>query len=553
MLFMMIVALVLSAHVEWVASAPSAGRPASWKMGALIAGAVAIIWVLSYLVAHRTVGGFRTGAGGAARRAVRYHRLLWGLRGLILGLYLVLIFEAGWPAFVYHTLRVPDWLVIDNWVMILPFVTMLLAHWIPIYRVDVLFRQRQASTAVLEPISGVPLEPFRPWSLGQYVGHHLRHYVLVVVVPVSVWWMGMDGASWLLWRYGVRGDGWHLASALVWVVGVYAVSPVFMRLIWDTRRLPDGRLRRRLDALCRSTGLRYREILIWRTHCDVVNAAVAGVLGRLRYVFLSDGLLRHMSIEEIEAVFAHEIGHVRHRHIPLYLVFATGSMVFFLVLVTVAAMVHGALGGSAQLLRDLESWPFPLAALGLYWGVLFGYLSRRFERQADVFAIRASADGGGRSPATWHPEPQPRALEGPADRGDPAHVLVPRPLDPVALGRFTRALEAVGRLNGMTRNVAGWSHFSISRRVHFLEQALVDPLVEWRFQRALRRLKWAWLTAALLGLAFIAWQYVAVSGQQAAVSTLNADRWTLTAPLTLSDRRPSSGASRTPPRPSWVR
>ncbi len=71
------------------------------------------------------------------------------------------------------------------------------------------------------------------------------------------------------------------------------------------------------------------------------------------------------------------------------------------------------------------------------------------------------------------------------------------------MGEFARALEGVATLNGMARNVPAWSHFSIERRIRFLEASLVDPRVEQRFQRSLRRLKWGWLAAALLGLAFL--------------------------------------------------
>ena len=45
-----------------------------------------------------------------------------------------------------------------------------------------------------------------------------------------------------------------------------------------------------------------------------------GVLPWMRYVLLSDVLLERMS-DEIEAVFAHELGHVVHRHMTWYIIF----------------------------------------------------------------------------------------------------------------------------------------------------------------------------------------------------------------------------------------
>ncbi len=32
-------------------------------------------------------------------------------------------------------------------------------------------------------------------------------------------------------------------------------------------------------------------------------------------VFLTDYLLEHLTLEEIETIFAHELGHIKHRHL----------------------------------------------------------------------------------------------------------------------------------------------------------------------------------------------------------------------------------------------
>ena len=67
--------------------------------------------------------------------------------------------------------------------------------------------------------------------------------------------------------------------------------------------------------------MRYRDILVWHTHYNMGNAAVMGVVPQMRYVLLSDLLLERMDDEQIEAVFAHEIGHVVHRHMVWYVIF----------------------------------------------------------------------------------------------------------------------------------------------------------------------------------------------------------------------------------------
>src|SRR5690606_775026 len=87
-----------------------------------------------------------------------------------------------------------------------------------------------------------------------------------------------------------------------------------------------GELRERLEDLCRRIGLTYRRILIWESDGMVVNAAVMGLLRPVRYMLLSDGLLEMMDDRKIEAVFGHEAGHVKNRHIQYYLLVAVLSM-----------------------------------------------------------------------------------------------------------------------------------------------------------------------------------------------------------------------------------
>lgn len=62
-----------------------------------------------------------------------------------------------------------------------------------------------------------------------------------------------------------------------------------------------------------------------------------------------------------------------------------------------------------------------------------------------------------------------------------------RGLCPTGINTFIRALDKVAAVNGISRDRPGflqsWQHGSISRRIDFLQQMLLDPRVENRFQR----------------------------------------------------------------------
>jgi STE24 endopeptidase len=218
-------------------------------------------------------------------------------------------------------------------------------------------------------------------------------------------------------------------------------------------------------------------------------------------VIFTDRLLDEFSPDEVEAVLGHEIGHIRHYHMFLYLGFLAVSMGLF-----------GAFLYSPRL-HLLEQWLNPVGgadASAPFWSwrahaylrwlpvvagvltyilVVFGYLSRRCERQADVVGCRAVSCA--KSTCEGH---------------DDTTVMAPTftGLCPTGIQTFARALDRVAAVNGIDRERPGflqsWQHGSISRRVAFLQGVLRDPAREARFQFRLLVTKVVLFT--LLGLLF---------------------------------------------------
>src|SRR5205823_12163326 len=121
------------------------------------------------------------------------------------------------------------------------------------------------------------------------------------------------------------------------------------------------------------------------THGGVANAMVVGIVPWVRYVLLTDRLTTEMTGDEVEAVFGHEVGHIKHRHMLYYLGFLLISLT--VVMETWKAIdLQWFINRSAR--EDLAILPL-VASLGAYIFVVFGFLSRRCERQADIFGCRA--------------------------------------------------------------------------------------------------------------------------------------------------------------------
>lgn len=163
-------------------------------------------------------------------------------------------------------------------------------------------------------------------------------------------------------------------------------------------------------------------------------------------------------------------------------------------------MLDGLLGeGTAeQLFSQAQGLALPFACLALYFGLFFGFLSRRFERQADIFGCRVVSCGRADCPPNHAPDDW--------SRSDP-------PLCPEGVQIFVRALEKIADLNGAMRDARSWRHFSIAKRVDFLQQLATKPEIDRRFQRVVLLLK-VLVIVALASGAWSVWHHSADTARE---------------------------------------
>src|SRR5205085_3575288 len=108
---------------------------------------------------------------------------------------------------------------------------------------------------------------------------------------------------------------------------VFVSLPWVLRIALGLEPLPEGPIRDRLLACARRLRFRCSDILVWNTRGGVANAVVAGIVPQLRYVVFTDRLTAELTPDELEAVFGHEIGHVKHHHMFFYMGFLILSLI----------------------------------------------------------------------------------------------------------------------------------------------------------------------------------------------------------------------------------
>ena len=383
-----------------------------------------------------------------------------------------------------------------EFLLLAPFFLVQIGSWFFFYDVD---REFIAASSSRETAA-------RFWSRGGYVLFLLRQQLILVLAPLILL-IGQQGIE-RMYPEAFRSQWLPLVSVLI-LPAFLLIFPLFLPPLLGLKPLPKGPLRDRLEANARRLHFRYSQIYLWDTRGGVANAMIVGIIPWLRYVIFTDRLLDDLRDDEIDAVLGHEVGHAKHGHLLYYMLFLIVSFVV--------------LGAGIQSLRldDDPHWREHrmllqvghLAILGAYMFSAFGFLSRRCERQADLFGCRAVSCKS--DPCAGHDASTSLAErgEGLCRTGIEAFIRgLQRVADVNGLIRprsAWRGTGILGKLNWIIRLLTGWlhtwQHSTIPKRIAFLRRVADDPQVNERFQRRLWCLRWAIILALFGALLALIW------------------------------------------------
>jgi Zn-dependent protease with chaperone function len=300
-----------------------------------------------------------------------------------------------------------------------------------------------------------------------YLLMQIRHQFFMVLPPILVMLLLQ-----LLYLFFPERDTNLPAIVMATLMALSLIfMPMLLRFFLGLKPLPDGPLRQRLEGTARRLGFRFSNILVWHTRHLFANALVTGFIPWVRYVVLTDRLIEELTPEEIEAVFGHEVGHIKYHHLFFYLAFFLTSFILLGaywdmlkewlkpdILAYAQSMPYLGDDINASTLSALS--PFgKLTILAGYTLLVFGFLSRRCERQADLYGAAT-----------------------------------------VSTEAFINALEKVAAINGIPRDRAGnwllsWQHPTIAQRVEFLEAMRDHPSRVPIYHLSIFLLRWAFFVA----------------------------------------------------------
>jgi len=200
---------------------------------------------------------------------------------------------------------------------------------------------------------------------------------------------------WLLRSFPIY--WWVLAATVVTLFAVVLanLAPVLIYpLFFKFEPLGDEGVRDRLAELARRSGTAFSGIYRMELSAKSTEAeAMLTGMGRTRRIILSDTLLDSYTLDEVEVVLAHELGHHAKAHLPLLVAAQTAgtfAALYFMSLLLRLSVGH--LGLTS--VHDVANLPLLLAALSFLSTLSSpagNWMSRRLEARADEFALTLTA------------------------------------------------------------------------------------------------------------------------------------------------------------------
>jgi STE24 endopeptidase len=213
---------------------------------------------------------------------------------------------------------------------------------------------------------------------------------LVLGIPVALAFYYFLKAAGGLW--------WLYFGSLVFIIAVVLarIAPtVIYPLFYRFTPLQDEALARQLAELLDSHHILFRGIYTFNMSKDTrkANAGFTGI-GRGKRIILSDTLIENFTPAEIRVIFAHELGHYLGRHISKNIILS--GIVIFVTFFLCGRLYDTTLAAAGYaFVYDIAALPILLFYLSLFSLLvmpLTNIISRAYEREADLFALRIGRD-----------------------------------------------------------------------------------------------------------------------------------------------------------------
>jgi STE24 endopeptidase len=259
--------------------------------------------------------------------------------------------------------------------LLLYVVVLVIASTILTFPLDYIFGFR------LEHKFGLSNQSFWKWITESLKGAAVG-VVLGTPILLLFYFFLLNYELWWLWFGGII----ILYSVILAQIAPVVIFPLFYKF----KPIENESLKERILSLCSKVGFKVKGVYVFdmSKNTKKANAAFTG-MGKTKRIILGDTLISGFSEDEIETVFAHELGHFKKGHIKknILISFVSTFVGLFIISVIYKSLLNYF---GFQHVWDIGALPI-LAIVSGFLGFITkpigSYISRRFEFEADRFAI----------------------------------------------------------------------------------------------------------------------------------------------------------------------
>ena len=316
-----------------------------------------------------------------AKQYARLRRRLWLVDNLFSMFYILAWLFFGWAVALRNwlvTFTSNDWLLVALFVVVFGGIYFVLNLPLGYYSGFILPHRFDQSNQKL-----------KDWIIDQLKGLAIGAPLGLILLELLYLALRVTGDLWWLWT---------AAGMLVFTVLISNLAPVLIMPLFN-KFVPLGdehkELEERLINLAKRANTKVKGVFKFdmSKRTKSANAALTG-LGNTRRIILGDTLINEFTIDEIETVLAHELGHHLHRDIPLLITFGTFTTMFGLYLASFGMNWAVDYFGFSSI-SDPAAFPalgMILGAFGLITMPLENAVSRWRENMADDYALESTGN-----------------------------------------------------------------------------------------------------------------------------------------------------------------
>ncbi len=217
-----------------------------------------------------------------------------------------------------------------------------------------------------------------------------------LILEIIIVWIVLMLFGWVVHVFGIF---WWVFFALILFVfqGMLALifPVVILPLFHRYSPIEDENLTRRLRFVLDRAGLKvlgfYREDSSKKTSHD--NAFFVG-MGSTRRIVLYDNLIENYTLKEISAVIAHEAAHRKKNHIIklMFINLIETIIISLFIHIILLRYYPSFFNGGTGVLPALFMIMLIFGLVSVLFGIASNYISRRFEYEADMGALKYTED-----------------------------------------------------------------------------------------------------------------------------------------------------------------